>query len=593
MKSLFHNAIRACCIAVMFVTTPVHPQITAPQGATDITVRLFFSQNVDALTITPASQSVKIRRCSHCSDQLLQTPLSIRLKNAQMLINNSPTNELEVAGAVRVETAGGRTAVAAGRWRLHPARDGLHLAVTVPSERYVMAVLASEASPQEPAASLQALAISARSFALTHFRRHSAEGFDLCDNTHCQALRLGPVSDAIRSAVDSTAGETIWLRGRRATAYFTQNCGGVTASAAQLWGGPPQPWLVSHPDPWCQRTPSAWHASLSQEELHQALRLAGSPTQGAITNIVLSKRNPSGRAATITFVTADQNITLAGATFRFAVGRALGWNRLRSDWYAVNLVGGVAQFDGKGFGHGVGLCQAGAAAMAVDQHADMRSILHFYFPGTEVRISASDEGWHSIAGQGWTLIDASSAENIALLREGDVAWSHAHSLLGNERGGSADDKVSVRIFPSTELFRVSTGQPGWVIGTTRGNTISLQPVRIIEAHESLQDALLHEMLHVLVERDSTASTPLWLREGLVETLATGNSSASREGGLSMSAEEINSELANASSLDQASRAHHDAATLVRRFINIYGISTVRDWLSSGIPPSALAQAGTR
>lgn len=591
-KRLRYNVTHLLFLALAITALPAKSQNATPT-APDITVRLFFSQNVDALTITPTSQAVTVRRCSRCPDQPLRSPWNIQLHAGTMFANGAAAKDLYFSGALRAGTSGGRTASAVGKWHLHSASDGLHLTVTIPIERYVMAVLASEASPQEPPASLQALAIAARSFALTHQRRHSAEGFDLCDSTHCQAMSLGPVSDAIRTAVVQTAGEAIWFRDHRATAYFTQNCGGITESAAQLWGGPPQPWLTSHPDPWCQRTPSAWHASLNQEELRQALAFAGSPVHGPVSNLIVSKRDASGRAMTLTIVTADKQIHLAAPVFRFAVGRTLGWNRLRSDWYTTGFSANTAQFDGKGFGHGVGLCQAGAAAMAAEQHADARAILRFYFPGAEVRISATDQGWQESTGHGWKLFGISPTDEAKLLHEGDIAWSRAHTLFAGPEPASSGNAVTVRVFPSTELFRSITGEPGWVIGATRGDTISLQPLHVIEAHESLRDALLHEMLHVLVERESSALAPLWLREGLVEALASENSQTSHFHEEQLSAADIDAMLSSPSSFEQAKRAHHAAANAVRRLIDIYGNSTVRSWLSRGVPPDAPAKAGLR
>jgi hypothetical protein len=231
--------------------------------------------------------------------------------------------------------------------------------------------------------------------------------------------------------------------------------------------------------------------------------------------------------------------------------------------------------------------------MASQQLADARSILSFYFPGTEVRIAATDQGWHGISGHGWTLFDASTAQDAMLLRAGDAAWKRAHDLLGIaiERGATVGNSVSVRVFPSTELFRGSTGQPGWVAGATRGNEISLQPTHVVEAHESLQDALLHEMLHVLVERESSTTTPLWLREGLVEVLAS--HVGARAQLPTMAAAEIEANLSNASSAEQARHAHQAAALYVQRLISTYGIVQVRGWLRSGVPPAALAKAGLR
>jgi len=579
-------------LAWVWCSAPALSQTAGQSGAADVTVRLFFSQNVDALTITPASTSVTVKRCRGCAAQPLRSPLHARDKGARLVLDDlkeSPARNLEISGALRVETDSGRVAAAAGKWHLESDRDGLHLTLTLPSERYVMAVLASEASPEEPASSLQALAIVIRSFALTHLNRHAAEGFDLCDSTHCQALKLIPVSDSLRRAVEQTAGETIWMHGQRATAYFTQNCGGVTEDAAQIWGGAPRSWLITHPDPYCQRTSAAWHASLSQAELQQSLAVAGWPIHTSISAVRIVRRDASGRATTLQIVTDKQQININASTFRFAVGRSLGWNRLRSDWYAVHFANGVAQFDGKGFGHGVGLCQAGAAAMASTQGVDARTILRFYFPGTDVRVSTSDQGWHEAHGDGWTLFGTAPAEFARILREGDVAWSRARALL--DAGDTVH--VTVQVFPSTDLFRASTGEPGWVIGSTRGEAISLQPLRLIESREPLQDALFHEMLHAFVEHEATSATPLWLREGLVEALASRASSASEQQTPKMSVEQIDAALMRSSSLDEARRAHQAAAEDVRRLFSGYGVSVVRGWLRSGVPREALAKTGLR
>jgi stage II sporulation protein D len=588
------GVLAALGIAVFLITIPACSQTSVPGAVADLTVRLFYSQNVDALTVTPLSQSVTVKRCHQCAALPFHSAISVTRRSATMLVDGAPVPVLEMAGAVRIETNSGRDASAAGRWQLRAARDGLRVTVTLPSERYVMAVLASEASPQEPAASLQALAIAVRSFALTHLHRHASDGFDLCDSTHCQALRLKPVSDAIRIAVEQTAGETLWAHGQRATAYFTQNCGGVTEDAAEVWGGVAHPWLVSHSDPYCQRTPAAWHASLNQDELRQSLALASSPIHKDVSSLRVVKRDQSGRAITLEIVTADQHIRLAATTFRFAVGRSLGWNRLRSDWYTASVENGSAQFDGRGFGHGVGLCQAGASIMATQKLADARAILSFYFPGTEIRISPLDQGWHSASGHGWTLLATSPTQDEILLRAGDRAWARAHELLGipMQRAASQGNPVSVRVFPSTELFRDSTGEPGWVIGATRGDNISLQPTRVVEVHESLQDAFLHEMLHVLVERDSSATTPLWLREGLVESL-TSRTANTHEQMLDVSAIGINAALSLSSSAEQARLAHLAAALYVRRLVAAYGMGEVRRWLRSGVPSGALAKAGLR
>jgi stage II sporulation protein D len=75
--------------------------------------------------------------------------------------------------------------------------------------------------------------------------------------------------------------------------------------------------------------------------------------------------------------------TLTGEQLRLALGRVLGWSVVKSARFTVERRGGQLQFAGTGFGHGVGLCEAGAAELA-RSGADHRAILRHYFPGTEI-----------------------------------------------------------------------------------------------------------------------------------------------------------------------------------------------------------------
>jgi len=102
---------------------------------------------------------------------------------------------------------------------------------------------------------------------------------------------------------------------------------------------------------------------------------------------------------------------------------------------------------------------------------------------------------------------------------------------------------------------------------------------VLRAHgRSAAATLLHEMLHVLVEAEAGERTPLWLREGLVEVMADGSAQ-----GAPMSAKETENALLHANSLPESERAHRAAAVRVQALIARYGLSTVRGWLSSGVP----------
>jgi stage II sporulation protein D len=460
----------------------------------------------------------------------------------------------------------------------------LHVVLTLPSERYVAAVLNAEAAPNEPEQSLQALAIVARTYALNgnHFTPLPGQPpAGLCDSTQCQAMRLGPVSSAIEQAVEATAGETLWFGGRRAEAFFSQCCGGLTEDGGAVW---PKlrglPYLQSHRDPYClRRDTAAWHAEISLADLAAIAQAEGWRIPGRVVAAHVVDRTRSHRALRIAFIDNKGSQSLISASsLRFGVGRVLGWNHLRSDAYELGLRNGVLVFDGRGHGHGVGLCQTGTTEMA-SEGRDARAILSFYFPGTAVRITPHDEGWQETQVGSITLRFTglpSSGQEKTIQR----IWSDAQQRFPPRK------PISPRIIlaPTTELFRQMTAQPGWALASTRGDTIVLQPESVLRAQgRSFSDTLLHEMLHVVVEGEAGKSAPLWLREGLVEVLAVeaGGSNSS------LSANEIDHDLAFADSWAAGERAHRAAAARVRALIARYGASTVRGWLSSG-PPASVA-----
>ena len=82
-------------------------------------------------------------------------------------------------------------------------------------------------------------------------------------------------------------------------------------------------------------------------------------------------------------------------------------------------------------------------------------------------------------------------------------------------GWTSRSRVTLQVFATLDEFRDTTGQPGWVAASTRGNTIRLQPLAQLRARSILESTLRHELFHVLVESKAAAGTPLWFREGLV------------------------------------------------------------------------------
>ncbi len=552
-------------------------------SATLLTVHLFSVRDVQKITMVPIGSGAWMRACAQCAKQPIGAPIEFESGiDGVKLTSGSTRTRIELSGAFAVKASGYEQEVnAAGGWTITQSQSGLRVLLALPSERYVIAALNGEAAPDEPPESLKAMAVSMRTFALVNANRHISEGFGLCDSTHCQSLKFGATRVEVQRAVKETAGETLWYGNRRAHIYYTQHCGGVTEAASNVWPREEAPYLSSHEDPYClRRSSAAWSAQVKLDQLSTIFLHEGWRTPTALEDVRIVKRTPSGRVLMLEVSRSGSRATISATSFRFAVDRALGWNQLRSDWYSVQVAQGVLHVAGKGYGHGVGLCQAGAFEMAAEGH-DYRQILSHYFPGTMERVAPNDSGWMTTQGSGFTLLTVAPVPS--LLQQANAAWAKANAIFSV----NASLHPTVYALPTTELFRQTTGEPGWVLASTRGDDVFLQPSTVLEKNDRTDKVLLHEFLHVLVEHEATARAPLWLREGLVETLAEGELHVSHETAPHMSTSEIEVALAHPVDSVASQHAHIAAGQLGSKMTRRYGVATVRSWLRNGVPADAI------
>lgn len=578
-----------CLLLLELFLMLMTPSVIAQKSAepSTLNVRVFSTQTIKTLSLTPLGSGAQLYFCHHCS--VLHTPspftLTLSADGIHTSFDSAPHQRIWLAGAFRIRADGNeQNEAAAGEWKISGEHDGLRVLISTSIERYVMYALNGEAAPDEPLESLKAMAVVARTFALDNSHRHAAEGFALCDSTHCQALRFRSPSPQAEQAVRETAGETLWFDARRANAFMTQHCGGHTEDAINVWPTLHASYLQAHSDPYClRRAPAKWHAAIGITEFSEILAKQRWNVPAQIDSIRVVKRTSSGRAQLLEIGGASGQASVSASSLRFALDRALGWNQLRSDWYDVALNNGMVQFDGRGYGHGVGLCQAGAFQMAVEGH-NYREILNFYFAGTTVRITPQDTGWRELPAAGWTLATINDAQNLVAM--GNPAWGKAQSLFRPRTLVNP----TVHLMPTTELYRQTTDEPGWMLASTRGSDIFLQPEAILRAHGDESATFLHEFLHVLVEQEATPQTPLWLREGLVEALADGPDRARVASLPQMSVPAIEIALAHPADVTDSRRAHAAAAQFVERLIDRHGLTAVRTWLQSSVPSTVLAEA---
>jgi stage II sporulation protein D len=216
--------------------------------------------------------------------------------------------------------------------------------VTMDLETAVASVLQAETGPQTPLEALKAQAIVTRSYFVAGKGRH--ESYDFCDLAHCQVLRDPPAPASIAAkATQATRGLVLTYQGQAFAAMFTRSCGGRTRTPAELGlpiNGYPYFSVVCN---YCQVHPFCWTRKLSSEDA-----------------AILQAKSEAGR------LTLD---------------RRLGWNAVPSNNFTSRVEGEQVLLEGKGQGHGIGLCQLGAKAMAA-RGADFRAILRHYFPNTRI-----------------------------------------------------------------------------------------------------------------------------------------------------------------------------------------------------------------
>jgi stage II sporulation protein D len=264
----------------------------------------------------------------------------------------------------------------------------------VPLEEYVQGAILSEFAPAagDPGVverMFEVQAVIGRTYALAHLGRHRADGFDVCATTHCQLFQPGRLRTSrwtgqTAEAVRQTTGAVLWFDGAAATALFHADCGGHTSSADDVWGGTAKPYLVSVADDGAARAAHAtWRYEASRTAVLAALNSDPRTRAGArLDGLQVLERDEAGRAERIAIHGAEER-TVRGETLREVLGEALGARTVRSTWFDVRRTGATFVFEGRGFGHGVGLCQAGALAR-VRAGDTLTAILQHYYPGTRL-----------------------------------------------------------------------------------------------------------------------------------------------------------------------------------------------------------------
>lgn len=292
--------------------------------------------------------------------------------------------------------------------------DGRITAVNIIGiEDYLLSVISSEMKSTSSLELLKAHAVISRSWVLARIRdRRDGVAvnlphtrFDVCADDHCQryqgiAMASG---DRVRKAIEETWGQTLTYDGQLCDARYSKCCGGVTERFSACWEDVDFPYLQSVADndggkDFCDCEEDAvlsqvlndydlktrdfyhWKVRYTAGELSELVRRKTGKDLGTVTDLTPLERGDSGRIVRLKIRGTQGELTVGK---ELAVRRALSESHLKSSAFEVVRDGDSFVLDGRGWGHGVGLCQIGAAVMASKGYG-YREILKHYYRGAEI-----------------------------------------------------------------------------------------------------------------------------------------------------------------------------------------------------------------
>ena len=254
----------------------------------------------------------------------------------------------------------------------------------IDTEDYLAGVVPEEMPSSWHKEALKAQALAARTYALQNRGRHEADGFDLCSNTHCQQyLGMKSETQAATKALEDTRGEVLVYQGQLIEALFHTDSGGMTENSEDVWGSH-LPYLRAAEE--AEKYTKAWKNTFNAERIASLVSKQGGKDIGELKEIRLSTlkigksakdRSASGRVKQAVFVGRKGQVTISGNDLRSLLG-------LRSTMFNMVLKHKQVLVEGYGWGHGLGMSQWGAKALA-ERNKTYSEILFHYYQNTAIK----------------------------------------------------------------------------------------------------------------------------------------------------------------------------------------------------------------
>lgn len=281
-----------------------------------------------------------------------------------------------------------------GEIRYYNDQKSLYVINLLDLEDYTRGVVPVEIGLKDPKyfQALKCAAVAGRTYAIMKLEQRQ-KNFDVYADVRDQAyVGFSGETEIDNAAVTETFNEILTYKGQPAKMFYHSTCGGYTENFENAFGNVTFPYLIAVEDRFCEESPFfEWEEEYNAGEIYKSLVNAGLLKIGlsAVTDIEISERHKTGRVSKMTVKLSDgKSVVIDGRRVRDVFKSKKNGEILRSSLFEIETEKnrGVLQgviFRGRGYGHGVGMCQWGALVQSQND-TDYRDILKFYFPGTEV-----------------------------------------------------------------------------------------------------------------------------------------------------------------------------------------------------------------
>jgi stage II sporulation protein D len=371
--SLRFAALAAAAVAGLACAASGAPSLPAVGARGDVWLRVLLFEGVDEVVVVSQGRETRIRAVPgeglRAGDGRPLSSWRAPGGDGNLELRSS-AGTTRVRGAVEVLAVDGAEV---------PGRGGLVVVNEVPLEEYLAGTLGREMYGSWDLGALKAQAVASRTYALHELEVRRDAPWHLRAGTRSQVYGgVEAESERVAAALEATRGEVLVENGHPILAAFHSSSGGRTASAREVWGEE-RSYLVSVPveDEW-DSPDSYWRARVTRGTLGRAVASLGTDV-GPIAEVKILDRTDSGRVARVQFRGERGEVILTGRQLR----GALGESKLKSTLFELREDGESFVFVGSGRGHGVGMSQWGARAMA-RRGDDYREILATFYPGAQI-----------------------------------------------------------------------------------------------------------------------------------------------------------------------------------------------------------------